>query len=203
MMENVKEIRTWGPLMERDGGLYPDPAHKGETFSGFVQMMTTGIEPGHPALLECCEFLKIDPDGPEARKLVQGLGYDMDWKELCAADYGVPTIRERFFGVFRCDSQPIRWPETTHAKRGSREEQAVEKLPWVGAHTVIDWSIPAPSIFDTKEGIREKYGVRAVRPLADNTMRRVARGLDKFVLKEERPFIVPTMMAPAVVEINH
>jgi DNA (cytosine-5)-methyltransferase 1 len=191
LMENVKEIRTWGPLIERDDGLYPDPAHKGETFEGFVQIMTTGIEPGHPALLECCEFLRISPDGEEAQKLIRGLGYDMDWREMCAADFGVPTIRERFFGAFRCDGQPIRWPEPTHAKRDSAEVMAGKKLPWVGAHTVIDWTLPAPSIFASKRAIKEEYGVNAVRPLAENTMRRIARGLDKFVLKAERPFIVP------------
>lgn len=191
LMENVKEIRTWGPLMERDGGLYPDPAHKGETFGGFVGIMTTGIAPDHPALLECCEFLGLDPAGEEAKRLVQGLGYDMDWRELRAADYGVPTVRERFFGAFRCDGQPIRWPEPTHAQRDSAEVRQGRKKPWVGAHTVIDWSLPAPSIFDSKQGIKAQYGVSAVRPLADNTMRRIARGLDKFVLKEDKPFIVP------------
>lgn len=194
MMENVKEIRTWGPLMERDGAMYPDPAHKGETFEGFVKIMTSGIEPKHPALLECCEFLHIDPGGSEAESLIRGLGYEMDWRELCAADFGVPTIRERFFGVFRCDGEAIRWPEPTHAKRGSPEVLSGEKKPWVGAHTIIDWTLPAPSIFATKKEIKALYHVNAVRPLADNTMRRIARGLDKFVLREAEPFIV---------EVNH
>ena len=194
LMENVKEIRTWGPLMERDGGLYPDPDHKGETFAGFVAIMTDGIAPDHPALLECCAFLQIDPAGAEAQRLVHGLGYDMEWKELRAADYGVPTVRERFFGAFRCDGQPIRWPEPTHAPRDSEEVRRGEKKPWLGAHTVIDWSLPAPSIFDTKQDIKARYGVNAIRPLADNTMRRIARGLDKFVLQAEKPFIV---------EVNH
>ena len=194
MMENVKEIRTWGPLVERDGAMYPDPCHRGETFEGFMKIMTSGIEPGHPALLECCEFLRIDPDGHEAAMLIHGLGYDMDWRELCAADFGVPTIRERFFGVFRCDGEAIRWPRPTHARRESPEVLTGEKKAWVGASTIIDWTLPAPSIFATKKEIKDRYHLNAVRPLADNTMRRIARGLDKFVLREPAPFIV---------EVNH
>lgn len=192
LMENVKEIRGWGPLVQDGkGNWYPDPARKGETFRGFVEILTCGIERGHPALLECCEFLGLDPEGPEAGRLIRGLGYDMDWRELCAADYGVPTIRERFFGVFRCDGRPICWPEPTHAKRGCPEVLAGEKLPWVAAASIIDWSLPAPSIFESKAEIRAKHGLKAKRPLEDNTIKRVARGLDKFVLKEKRPFIVP------------
>ena len=194
MMENVKEIRTWGPLIERNGAMYPDPAHKGETFEGFVRIMTSGIEADHPALLECCEFLHIDPGAQEADLLIHGLGYEMDWKELCAADFGVPTTRERFFGVFRNDRRPICWPEATHAKRGSPEVLCGKKKPWVGANTIIDWSLPAPSIFSTKKEIKALYHLNAVRPLAENTMRRIARGLDKFVLKDAEPYIV---------EVNH
>lgn len=188
-MENVPEIRTWGPLIERDGNKYPDPARSGETFDGFVKILTTGIEPDHPALLECCEFLHIDPAGEEAQKLIAGLGYEMDWKELCAADYGVHTTRTRFFGVFRCDGKPIVWPKQTHAKRGSEKVLSGELLPWAPAAEILDFSIPAPSIFDTKEGIRAKYAVNAVRPLRDNTLRRITRGLDKFVLKADDPYI--------------
>ncbi|WP_352415247.1 DNA cytosine methyltransferase [Oscillibacter ruminantium] len=195
LMENVPEIRTWGPLItDEKGDSYPDPKRKGETFQGFIKIMSTGIEPGHPALLECCEFLDIPPDGFEAQRLIRGLGYAIEWKELCAADFGVPTIRERFFGVFRCDGQPIRWPEPTHARRGTPEVEDGTKKPWVPAASIIDWTIPAPSIFDSKKEIKARFGVNAVRPLADNTMKRIARGLDKFVLKEEQPFIV---------EVNH
>lgn len=107
VMENVPEIRTWGPLIERNGKKYPDPDRAGETFEGFVKILTTGIEPDHPALLECCEFLHIDPKGEEAKTLIAGLGYDMEWNELCAADFGVHTTRTRFFGIFRCDGKPM------------------------------------------------------------------------------------------------
>ena len=191
-MENVEEIRTWGPLLtDEQGRRHPDPARKGETFDGFIAMLTTGIERDHPALLEACDFLHLDPNGPEAARLVAGLGYDFEGRELVAADYGVPTIRKRFFGVFRRDGRAICFPEATHAPADSEEVKAGKKRPWVGAHTVIDWSIPAPSIFEDKGTIKERYGVDAVRPLADNTLRRVIRGVDKFTIQSGRPFLVP------------
>lgn len=190
VMENVPEIRTWGPLIERDNKKYPDPNKAGETFEGFVKILTTGIEPDHPALLECCEFLHIDPKGEEAQKLIAGLGYAMEWNELCAADFGVHTTRTRFFGIFRCDGKPIVWPKQTHGKRDSAAVLNGELEPWAPAADILDFSIPAPSIFATKEEIKAQYGVRAVRPLRDNTLRRIARGLDKFVLKSAEPYIV-------------
>lgn len=190
VMENVPEIRTWGPLIERNGKKYPDPNRAGETFEGFVKILTTGIEPNHPALLECCEFLHIDPEGEEAKPLIAGLGYDMEWNELCAADFGVHTTRTRFFGIFRCDGKPIVWPKQTHGKRDSAAVLNGELEHWAPAADILDFSIPAPSIFATKEEIKEQYGVRAVRPLRENTLRRITRGLDKFVLKSTEPYIV-------------
>lgn len=190
VMENVPEIRTWGPLIERNGKKYPDPDRSGETFEGFVKILTTGIEPDHPALMECCEFLHIDPKSEEAKKLIAGLGYDMEWNELCAADYGVHTTRTRFFGIFRCDGKAIVWPKQTHAKRDSATVLNGELEPWVPAADILDFNIPAPSIFATKEEIKAQYGVRAVRPLRENTLRRITRGLDKFVLKSAEPYIV-------------
>ena len=118
------------------------------------------------------------------------LGYDIQWRELVAADYGAPTIRKRFFLVARCDGRPILWPERTHAPADSPEVQAGLLEPWRSAAEIIDWSLPCPSIFDTKEEIRARYGLAAQRPLKPNTLRRVARGLDKFVLKAAEPFIV-------------
>ena len=189
-MENVPEIRSWGPLIEKNGKMYPDPDRAGETFDGFVRILTTGIAPDHPALIECCEFLRIDPCGAEAESLINGLGYEMDWKELNAADFGVRTARKRFFGVFRCDGQPIQWPTQTHGKRDSQAVINGDLLPWRPAVEVLDFSIPAPSIFASKEEIKEAYAIRAVRPLRENTMRRIARGLDKFVIKSDAPYIV-------------
>lgn len=107
-----------------------------------------------------------------------------------AADYGAPTTRKRFFLIARCDRRPIVWPEPTHAPADSTEVIAGTKKPWRSAAEIIDWTLPCPSIFDTREQVREKYGLNAQRPLRPNTMRRVARGVDKFVIKTANPFLV-------------
>lgn len=132
--------------------------------------------------------------GETFRKLVQqltDLGYEVEFRELVAADYGAPTMRKRFFMIARCDGKPIVWPEPTHAPADSDEVKAGLLKPYVGAYTQLDFSLPCPSIFDTSEKIKEKYGIRAVRPLAPKTMERIARGLKKFVLDNPEPFIVP------------
>lgn len=190
MFENVEEIQSWGPcITDENGNEYPDPERKGETFKGFVAIMTTGIEPYHPAHLECCEFLGISPESEDGRRLAAGLGYEFDGRELVAADFGAPTIRKRFYGIFRCDAKPIVWPEPTHSKTG-----ADGKKKWRSAAEVIDWSLPCPGIFESKAEIKEKYGLCAVRPLAGNTLKRVISGVDKFTIKSGDPFIV---------EVNH
>ena len=118
------------------------------------------------------------------------LGYQIEFNELVAADYGTPTMRKRFFMIARCDGKPITWPQPTHAPRDSKDVAAGLKKPYVGAYTQLDFSLPCPSIFDTAEEIKKKYGVRAVRPLAPKTMERIARGLKKFVLDNAEPFII-------------
>lgn len=110
------------------------------------------------------------------------LGYRVEWRLLKACDYGAPTIRKRLYLVARCDGRPIVWPEPTHGPDRPR--------PWIAAHEIIDWSLPCPSIFDTSEEIMAKHGLRAVRPLADNTLRRVAKGVAKYVIEAEDPFFV-------------
>ena len=121
---------------------------------------------------------------------LEALGYTVEWRELVAADYGAPTTRKRFFLIARSDGRPIVWPEPTHASADSPEAREGTKKPWRSAAEIIDWNLPTPSIFATKEEIRERYGVAAVRPLARNTMRRVARGVDKFVIRSASPFLV-------------
>lgn len=121
---------------------------------------------------------------------LRNLGYDVEWRELVAADYGAPTTRKRFFLIARCDGRPIVWPTPTHAPADSPEVKAELRKPWRSAAEIIDWSLPTPSIFDTKESIREKYNLTAQRPLRPNTMARVARGVDKFVIKTASPFLV-------------
>ena len=132
--------------------------------------------------------------GKTFEKFVQqltDLGYEVQFRELIAADYGAPTMRKRFFMIARCDGKPIVWPEPTHGPADSEKVKAGLLEPYVGAYTQIDFSRPCPSIFDTSEEIKEKYGIRAVRPLAPKTLDRIARGLKKFLLDNPEPFIVP------------
>lgn len=123
-------------------------------------------------------------------KELRKLGYRVEWRELRACDYGAPTIRKRLFLVARCDGQPIVWPEPTHAAPDSDEVADGLLEPWRTAAEIIDWSQPVPSIFDTAEQIKEKYGLRAVRPLKDATLKRIARGVVRYVLEARQPFIV-------------
>lgn len=109
---------------------------------------------------------------------LKDLGYEVETRELVAADYGAPTTRKRFFMIARCDGKKIVWPEPTHAPRDSIKVAAGEKEPYVSAADIIDWSIPCPSIFERK------------KPLAENTMRRIARGLQKYVFDNPEPFII-------------
>ncbi|HDX8451395.1 TPA: DNA cytosine methyltransferase [Aeromonas hydrophila] len=107
-------------------------------------------------------------------------GYKVEWRELRACDYGTPTIRKRLFLIARRDGAPIVWPKPTHGDPASAEVKAGKLLPWPTAADVIDWSIPCPSIFERK------------RPLAENTLRRIAKGLERFVINAAEPFIVNT-----------
>lgn len=134
-----------------------------------------------------------EKQGKTFEKFVQqltNLGYSVQFQELVAADYGAPTMRKRFFMIARCDGNPIIWPEPTHGSMDSEAVKSGQLKPYVGAYTQIDFSRPCPSIFDTTEEIKEKYGIRAVRPLAPKTMARIARGLKKFVLENPEPFII-------------
>ncbi len=179
MLENVEEFRGWGPLLtDSQGNHRPDPARKGETFKAFIGMLGTGIDGNHPALTEVCEFLKIDINGPEAAKLVSGLGYNVDHRELKACDYGTPTIRKRLFVVGRCDGEPVVWPEPSHGEPNSASVLSGMLQPWRTAAECIDWSQPTRSIFGRK------------KDLADNTLRRIVKGLQRFVIDNPDPFIV-------------
>ncbi|AJY38650.1 DNA cytosine methyltransferase [Burkholderia humptydooensis] len=179
MLENVEEFVTWADLIEISPGKWiPDPAKKGETFEAFIDMLTTGVRRDHPALTEACEVLGIPLDGPEADRLAAGLGYDVEYRMLRACDYGAPTIRKRLFVVGRRDHLPIVWPAPTHGDPKSAAVRAGALQPWRTAADCIDWSIPCPSIFERE------------RPLKDATLRRIARGIMKFVVNSADPFIV-------------
>lgn len=179
MMENVEEFRTWGPLLaDKHGHWYPDPARTGETFRAFVGMLSSGVAADCPALAEACEFLKIDIDSDDAKRLVAGLGYNVDHKELRACDYGAPTIRKRLFLVGRCDGEPVAWPEPSHGAPDSAAVLAGQIKPWRTAAECVDWSIPTRSIFGRK------------KDLADNTLRRIVKGMQRFVIDNPDPYIV-------------
>lgn len=104
---------------------------------------------------------------------LRALGYRIEHRELRASDYGTPTIRKRFFMVARCDGMPIVWPEQSHFQRPAKGQK-----PWETAASIIDWSIPCPSIFERS------------KPLADATCRRIAKGIMRYVVDSADPFIV-------------
>ncbi|MDD3814419.1 MAG: DNA cytosine methyltransferase [Desulfocapsaceae bacterium] len=161
MLENVEEFQDWGPLVH----VCDDSGHKKMDVAGHPVMMPCGVNKGKTFYLWVSRL--------------ERLGYRVEWKELRACDYGAPTIRKRLFLVARCDGLPIVWPEPTH---GDPKSEAVKKgklQPWRTAADCIDWSIPAPSIFERK------------RPLADATMRRIAKGIMRYVVNNPDPFIVP------------
>ncbi|MGF7178397.1 DNA cytosine methyltransferase [Azospirillum doebereinerae] len=171
MVENVREIRGWGPLVAKrdkatgrvlklDGAV----AAKGERVPRDQQQLVR-------------DKMRL---GRSFRRFVshlKRLGGAYDDRDLNCADYGVPTSRRRYFAVIRFDGGVIRWPARTHAPRD--EATALGLLPWVPAADIIDWSLPLPSIFERK------------KPLADATMKRIATGLKRFVLDNPTPFIIP------------
>lgn len=178
MLENVPEIQTWGPLGENGN---PIKERAGETFDGFISALTSGISIDHPAYQEMCDALSIEPTSEMAQTLQNGLGYEVQYRTLKSCDYGAPTTRTRFYMIARCDGRPIVWPEPTHAPKDSDDVKQGRKLPYRTAAECIDWSIPAQSIFERK------------KPLAENTLRRIARGIQKFVIDNPEPFIIVTV----------
>lgn len=196
MLENVEEFQTWGPcipIRDKDTGrVIVNMAGRHDRAKN--EPRTRIADPGEVVPVDRQMF---QPDPKRSgqtykkwRKQLEALGYSIDTKELVAADYGAPTMRKRFFMIARCDGKPIVWPEPTHGPADSEAVKAGLVKPYVGAYTQLDFSLPCPSIFDTSEEIKEKYGVRAVRPLAPKTMDRIARGLKKFVLNNPEPFII-------------
>ncbi|MGL6517341.1 DNA cytosine methyltransferase [Aeromonas caviae] len=159
MLENVEEFQSWGPLLIDSEG-----------------------------------NARPDPakKGRTFNSFINALrrqGYKVEWRELRACDYGTPTIRKRLFLIARRDGAPIVWPKPTHGDPASAEVKAGKLLPWRTAADIIDWSIPCPSIFLTKEEAKAQ-GLNVKRPLAEATMRRIAKGVERFVIDAAEPFIV-------------
>lgn len=141
MLENVEEFTTWGPLVRDDNG---------------------DMRP--------CPKRKGQTFSSFTNALKRQ-GYQVEYKQLRACDYGAPTIRKRLFMIARCDGQPIIWPAPTHGP-GLK--------PYRTAADIIDWSLPCPSIFGRK------------KPLAENTLRRIAKGIQRFIIDNPKPFIIKT-----------
>lgn len=160
MLENVEEFKTWGPLIIDEEGN---------------------------------AYPDPDREGETFEEFVfqlESIGYEVQYRELKACDYGAPTIRKRFFMIARCDGREIVWPEPTHGELSSEDVRNGNLKPYRTAADIIDWSLPCPSIFETKQEIKEKYGLRVKRPLAENTLRRIAAGIMKFVVENQKPYIV-------------
>ncbi|PTV64414.1 MULTISPECIES: DNA cytosine methyltransferase [Pseudomonas] len=167
-LENVKQILQWGPLMA-----------KRDKNTGRVMKLDGTVAAVGERVPVQQQFLVPDPKrrGITWRRfvhLLEGMGYQVEWRIIKACDFGAPTSRERLFMIARCDGQPIVWPEPTHAKHPTKGQHK-----WRTAADCIDWSVPSKSIFGRK------------KELAAATLRRVAKGMKKFVLDNPQPFIVP------------
>lgn len=171
IMENVREIRGWGPLVAR----------RDKRTGRVLKLDGTVAAPGERVPVREQQLIRDRRySGRNFKAFIRHLrklGANYQDRDLCCADFGIPTIRRRWFAVARFDEQPIAWPERTHAPRKIARSEGLR--PWVGAYTIIDWTIPSRSIFGR------------ARPLRPNTERRIAVGLRKFVLENPRPFIVP------------
>ena len=167
-LENVKQILQWGRLI----------AKRDKATGRVVKLGGDVAAPGEVVPVGQ-QFLVPDPTqrGRTWRRfvaLLEGMGYVVEWKVIKACDFGAPTSRERLFMIARCDGQPIVWPEATHAKNPTKGQQK-----WKTAADCIDFTDLGKSIFGRK------------KDLAPATLRRVAKGMRKFVIDSPAPFIVP------------
>lgn len=163
-LENVEEFAMWGPLVGPPDSLRPCVRRQGRTFRRWIKQTFTDR------------------------------GYAVEWRERRACDAGAPTIRKRLFLTARCDGLPIVWPESTHGPRDSEAVKSGRLLPYRTAAECIDWSTPMLSIFATREEAiawgRAHGQAPPVRPLAEATMRRIARGVMRYVVNNPKPFLV-------------
>jgi len=166
-LENVKQFRQWGPLI----------AKRCAKTGRVLKLDGSVAEPGERVPVQQ-QYLVPDPRriGRTFRAFVrrlEALGYEVQFRTICAADFGGHTTRERLFMIARRDGRPIVWPASTHARCPTGGLQR-----WKPAAECIDWSIPCPSIFER------------TRPLAEATMRRIARGIVRHVLQAREPFFL-------------
>ena len=170
-MENVPEFMSWGSLCARrnkDGRIYRldgTLAEKG-TYVPYSEQQLVPNKKKQGKTFK--RFINV----------MKSFGYKCEWKILTASDYGAPTIRKRLFIIFRNDGKSIIFPNPTHGNPESEEVKSGKLLPWHTAAECINWDLECPSIFERK------------KPLAENTLRRIAKGIQKFVIENPNPFII-------------
>ncbi|MEN2425958.1 DNA cytosine methyltransferase [Chromobacterium vaccinii] len=167
-LENVHQMKKWGPLI----------AKRDKETGRVMKLDGTVAAPGERVPVQE-QFLVPDPrhEGRTWKRFLQILtshGYAYVVDGLVAADHGAATTRDRLFMFARRDGQPIYWPQATHYAKPAKGQ-----LPWVPAAHHLDFSDLGKSIFN-----RDK------RPLAAATMRRIAKGMRKYVLDNPKPYIV-------------
>lgn len=170
-MENVPEFMSWGSLCARrnkDGRIYRMDgtlAEKG-TYVPYSEQQLVPNKKKQGKTFK--RFINV----------MKSFGYKCEWKILTASDYGAPTIRKRLFIIFRNDGKSIIFPNPTHGNPESEEVKSGKLLPWHTAAECINWDLECPSIFERK------------KHLAENTLRRIAKGIQKFVIENPNPFII-------------
>jgi DNA (cytosine-5)-methyltransferase 1 len=175
-LENVSEFQGWCPTITviKKGELVeiPDPERKGETFRAFVECLTTGLS--RDTAPDIIEEIKSEVKGVPLERLYQGLGYNVDYRDMLACEHGAHTSRNRFYMVARNDGGEIRFPAVTHGHGNGMKNKML-------ATDIIDWSKPGQSIFDPKRP----------RKIVQKSMKRFALGFKKFVIQSPTPYIVP------------
>lgn len=166
IMENVPEFTTWGPLNRGKHGYYDENGEK-------------KFRSGHRPI-----EAKKGVTFKQFYKQLEDLGYHIEYHTLCAADYGAPTIRKRFFLIARCDGKPIKWPEITHAERHSKEVQTGLLKAYTPATSVINYNITGKSIYNEDTG-KFRYGQKAIN--------RIFTCIQKYIVEEPNPNILPDL----------
>lgn len=184
VLENVREFADWGPVVPRwRCSACQWSGTEGQLTLARINLRCPRCESRRVVITE---DLVPCPDrkGLTFRRFVgrlRNLGYRVEWKVLNAADFGAPTHRRRLFLIGRRDGKPIEWPEPTHCDPRKVDEADLfseTRKPWRTAAECIDWSLPCPSIFERK------------KPLAEKTLRRIALGIQRYVIDNPRPFVV-------------
>lgn len=217
MLENVEEFQTWGPLQtvrdKKTGRCLVIDFEEAKKRKKHKNRIPTRLADHGEVVPDNLLLKEPDPNRKGDtfrifRSQLEALGYVVEFRELIASDYGAPTKRKRFFMIARCDGQPIVWPEKTHSKDSLMEKDILASLckkpleqysesyqkalvsrarkiyknqrykPWVPVSTCLNFKDLGSSIFDRK------------KPLAESTMNRIAGGMDKFVFKNPKPFII-------------